>query len=103
MKKSGKTNRAKPTDTSSMSSFFYCAVIFQWFGWFDLFERIKGFNSEVSYHFSQGFDKDTVSFHTLKFELTRELIIEAIGIVGDGELWFKKIPFTFNPKDFLFP
>ena len=47
--------------------------------------------------------KNIVSFDTLKFELTRELIKEATGIVVDGELWFKKIPFTFNSKDFLLP
>ena len=57
----------------------------------------------LPYRFAQGFDKNTVSFDTVKFELTRELIEEATGIAGDGELWFKKIPFTFNPKDFLFP
>ena len=77
--------------------------MFQRAGWFDFFQRINGFNPEVSYWFAQGFDKNTVSFDTLKFELTKELIEEAIGIAGDGELWFKKIPFTFNSKYFLFP
>ena len=57
----------------------------------------------MSYHFAQGFDKDTVSFDTLKFELIEELIVEAIGIASHGELWFKKIPFTFNPKYFMLP
>ena len=77
--------------------------MFQRAGWFNYFERIYGFNPEVSYRFTQGFDKDMVSFDTLKFELTEELITEAIGIASAGELWFKKIPFTFNPKDFLLP
>ena len=57
----------------------------------------------MSYHFAQGFAKDIVSFDTLKFELTKELIAEATGIASDGELWFKKIAFTFHPKDFLSP
>ena len=77
--------------------------MFQRAGWFDFFQRINGFNLEVSYQFAQGFDKDTVLFDTVKFELTRELITEATCIAGDGEIWFKKIPFTFNPKDFLLP
>ena len=70
---------------------------------FDFFERIKGFNPEVSYRFAQGFDKDTVTFDTLKFELTKELILEAACIVNDREMWFKKIPFTFSLKYFLLP
>ena len=42
MGKGGKTNRVEPTDTSWMSSFLDCAVMFQRVGWFDFFERIKG-------------------------------------------------------------
>ena len=101
MGKGGKINRSKPTDTRWMSSFPDCAVMFQRDGWFDFFERIKGFNPKVSYRFAQGFDKDTVTFDTLKFVLTTELISEGTGIANDGEMWFKKIPFTFIPKDFL--
>ena len=101
MKKSGKTNRVEPMDTSWAEEFPECATIFQRAGWFDFFKKINGFNLELSYIFAQGFDKNIVSFDTLTFELTRELIEEAIGIAGDGELWFKKIPFTFNSKDFL--
>ena len=103
MKKSGKTNRVEPMDTSWAEIFPDCAVIFQRAGWFDFFHRINGFNLELSYIFAQGFDKNIVSFDTLKFELTREVTEEATGIAGDGELWFKKIPFTFNSKDFLLP
>ena len=51
-----------------------CATLFQKAGWFNFFKRIKGFNTEVSYRFSQGFVKDTVTFDTLKFELTDKLI-----------------------------
>ena len=103
MKKSGKTNRVDPMDTSWAEEFPECAAIFQRVGWFDFFKRINGFNLELSYKFAQGFDKNTVSFDTLKFELTRELIEEATDIAGDGEIWFNKIPFTFNSKDLLFP
>ena len=58
---------------------------------------------ELSYRFAQGLDKNTVAIETLNFKLTRELIEEATGIAAAGELWFKKVPFTFNSKDFLFP
>ena len=90
-------------DTNWAEEFPECATIFQRAGWFDFFQRINGFNLELSYRFAQGFDKNTVSFDTLKFELTRVLIEEATGIAVEGELWFKKIPFSFNSKYFLLP
>ena len=37
-----------------------------------------------------------VTFDTLKFKLTRELLAEATGILDEGEHWFKKVPFTFD-------
>ena len=103
MKKSGKTNRFEPTDTSWENEFPDCATLFKRVGWFTFFERITGFNPEPSYRFAQGFNNDTVTFDTLKFELTEELIAEAIGISREGEMWFKKIPFIFNTKDFMLP
>ena len=103
MKKSGKTNRFEPTDTSWENEFFDCGVFFKLLGWFTFFERITSFNPEVSYRFSLGFMKDMVTFDTLKFELTEELIAKATDILRDGEMWFKKIPFSFNPKDFCLP
>ena len=47
------------------------------------------------------FINDTVTFDTLKFDLTEDLIVEATSVSRDGELWFKKIPFSFDPSDFL--
>ena len=103
MKKSGKTNIFEPIDTSWENDFPECVALFKRAGWFSFFERIIGFNPKVSYRFAQGFIKDTVTFDTLKFELTEELIAEHRGVSRDGELWFKKIPFIFNPKDFPLP
>ena len=70
MKKRKKTNRVEPTDTSWENSFPNYATLFQRAGWFNYFDRINGFNPEVSYCFAQSFDRDTVLFDTLKFELT---------------------------------
>ena len=44
MKKSNKTNRVEPTNTSWEESFRDCAAMFQRAGWFDLFHKINGFN-----------------------------------------------------------
>ena len=48
-------------------------------------------------------DKDVVSFDTLKFNLTRELLAEATWILDEGEFWFKKVPFTFDAQRYLLP
>ena len=67
------------------------------------FENIEGYHSEVSYKFSQCLDKDIVSFDTLKFKLTRELLAEATGILDEGEFRFKKVPFTFDSQRYFLP
>ena len=103
MKNSSKTNRVEPMDTSWAEEFPECAANFQRAGWLFFFQRINGLNLEFSYRFAQGLDKKIVSLETLKFKLTREIIEEATGIAGEGEFWFKKIPFTFNSKYFLLP
>ena len=45
------------------------------------FEKIEGYHSKVSYKFAQCLDKDVLSFDTLKFKLTKELLAEATGIL----------------------
>ena len=77
MKKSGKTNRYEPTDMSWENDFPECATLFKREGWFNFFEKITSFYLQVSYRFAQNFIKDTITFDTLKFELTKELIDEA--------------------------
>ena len=96
MKKSGKTNRVKPSDMSWAQNFPDCARLFSEAGWLNYFEKIDGHHIEVSYKFAQGLDKDIVIFDTLKIELTREIIAEATCIRHEGEYWFKKVPFVFN-------
>ena len=101
MKKSGKTNRAEPSDLGWMNNFPQCAQLFSDAGWLTFFKKIEGYHAEVSYKFSQCLDKDIVSFDTLHFKLTKELIAEATWILNEGELWFNKVPFTFNAQKYL--
>ena len=103
MGKSGRINRYEPTDTSWAIKFPECAELFRTLGWFNFFEKITGFNPEVSHHFAQNFINENITFNTLRFEVTEDLISEAIGVPTDGESWFKKIPFSFDPNDFLLP
>ena len=102
MKKSGKTNRVEPSDLSLVQKFPNCAQLFAEVGWLVFFEKIEGYHSKVSYKFAQCLDKDVVSFDTLKFKLTRELLAEAIRILDEGEFWFKKVPFTFDAQRYCF-
>ena len=48
MKKSGKTNRAEPTDLSWVKNFPECAQLFSNAGWLMFFEKIEGYHAEVS-------------------------------------------------------
>ena len=91
MKRSGKTNRDEASDMAWDKFFPECAKLFQKAGWFEYFEKIDGYHSEVSYGFSQGLEKYTVLFNTLKIELNRELIVEATGLVDEGEFWFNQV------------
>ena len=95
MKRSGKTNREEPSDVNRVQTFPNCAKLFVEAGWLVFFERIEGYHSEVSYKFAQYLDKYMVSFDTLKFKLTRELLAEETRITDEGEFWFKKVPFHF--------
>ena len=88
MKRSGKTNRAEPSDMSQVQTFLDYARLFLEAGWLSFFERIDGYHTKVSHKFAQCLDKDIVTFDTLKFQLTRELIAEATGIPDEGEYWF---------------
>ena len=92
-------NRAEPSEITWAKTFPKCTKLFQEAGWFQYFEKIDGYHSDVTYGFSQGLEKDTVLLNTLKIELTRELIAEAIGIDDEGEFWFKKVPFAFNSEN----
>ena len=81
MKRSGKTNRAEPLDMTWDHTFLDCTRLFLEVGWLSFFERIDGYHSKVSYKFAQCLDKDMVTFDTLKFKLTRELLAKATGIL----------------------
>ena len=52
MGKSGKINRAEPTDVRWIEKFLGCVKLFQRVGWLDFLKRING-KTEVSYKFAQ--------------------------------------------------
>ena len=103
MRKSGKINRFKPTDTSWAMEFLECVDLFRAASWIVFFNRITGCNAKVSHYFTQNIINGVVTFKTLKFKLIEGLVSEATGIPMDGESWFKKTSFNFILDDFLFP
>ena len=64
MKRSGKTNRAEPSNMSWVQAFPDCARLFSEAGWLNYFEKIDGHHTKVSYKCAQGLDKDIVTFDT---------------------------------------
>ena len=98
MKRSGKTNRAEPTELNWIDKFPGCAELFEDAGWLNFFKKIDGYNVEVSHRFAQCYNKDIVSFDTLKFKLTIDLVAEATGVNNEGEFWFKKCHLLSMPK-----
>ena len=77
MGKSGKTNRAEPTELKWIDQFLGCAELFQNAGWLDFFKKIDGYNTEFCNKFVQFYNQYMVVFDTLKFKLTVELVAEA--------------------------
>ena len=80
MKKSGKTNRAEPTELNWIDKIPGSAELFENAGWLNFFKKIDGYNIKVSHKFAQCYNKDIVSVDTLKFKLTTDLVAEATGV-----------------------
>ena len=74
MGKSGKTNKAEPTELKWIDQFPGCVELFQNAVWLDFFKKIDSYKTDVSYKFSQCYNQDMVVFDTLKFKLTVELV-----------------------------
>ena len=70
-------------------------------GWFSFFNKIKGYNVEVTQQFSCKFIGSYVDFKSLSFEVSEASIAVAVGFSIEGNQWFKKFPFEVNLNMFL--
>ena len=77
MGKSGKINRAEPSDLTWVKKLPDCADMFEQAGWLSFFKKIDGFNSKVSCRFAKALKEDMIIMDALRFKLTVELISEA--------------------------
>ena len=72
-------------------------------GWYSFFERIRGFNVEVSLEFARNFAGTQVNFVSMSFEFSEALIAEVTRLSIEGDQWFRKFPFEVDLNLFLLP
>ena len=72
-------------------------------GWFTFFEKITGYNVEVSREFAKKFIGTGIGFYSIIFEVSETSIAKAIGLSVDGDRWFKKFPFEVDMNLFILP
>ena len=80
-------------DCHFILSLLICLSLFFYLLW-----KIFGF-----YQFPKSYNEDMIVFDTLRFKLNVELIPQATWVRNEGEMWFKKLPFTFNAQRYLLP
>ena len=78
-----------------------CIKIFMNTSWYLFFERIIGFNVEVSLEFTRNFRGTHVNFASMRFEVLEASIIEATWFSTKGDRWLKKFPFEVDLNLFL--
>ena len=67
-------------------------------GYHYLFERVRGYNVEVTKYFSKNYVGSSIKLQTLGFELNEGLIAEATRFPIEGERWFKNNMFKIMWK-----
>ena len=72
-------------------------------GWFSLFEKVSGYNVELTKYFSKNYTNSSVNFQTLNFKVNKGSIVEAMRLPIEGERWFKKHLFEVDLSMYLFP
>ena len=65
MKKGGKLCRLEPVNTKRAEDFLDCAELFRRPSWFSFFEKIIGYNMEVTRSFVQNCSNSVFEFQTI--------------------------------------
>ena len=101
-KNSGKLCRFEPVNLKWVEEFSQCAKMLIDAGWYS-FERVGGYNVEVTKSFAKNYTGSSINFQTLSFELNEGLIAEATWLPVEGERWFKKHMFEVDLSLYLLP
>ena len=72
-------------------------------GWYVMFEKIAEHHIGVTKAFCESFDGSRVQVGGLEFTVSKESISHAIGIVPEGERWYKRQTINEDYSQFLLP
>ena len=80
-----------------------CAKMLVDMGWFSFFERVRGYNVEVTKYFSTNYTNSYINIQTMNFKVNEGSIVEEIGLPVEGERWFKNHLFEVDLSLYLLP
>ena len=58
--------------------------------WFSFCEKLQGYNTQVTWAFIKNYKEVVLHLKNLKAMVNEESIAEAIGVLAQGERWFKQ-------------
>jgi hypothetical protein len=94
--------RYEPTNTTQVRRNPEVWKIFQNAGWDVYFERLQGFDADITAEFAQNLDGHSSMVRGLKIRVTEETIATASGLPISGQRWFvRKTPLPEFPELFL--
>ena len=59
-------------------------------GWFKFCEKLQGYHSQVTMLFIKNYRDEKVQLESLTVRVNEDSIAEAIGVLAQGEKWFKQ-------------
>ena len=87
---SGHFLRIEPSDVEWMQKFPSALKKFKEIGWYVMFEKIAEHHIGVTKYFCESFDGSRVQVGGLEFTISEESISHPIGIIPEGERWYKR-------------
>jgi len=85
--------RTEPVGTKYLEGYPQSKEMLQQAGWLQFLEKFNGFHKEVTKTFARSFKGAEVEVGDIKFTVTGAFIAEAIGLLRQGEKWFKNREF----------
>ena len=87
---SGHNLRTEPSNIEWMQKLPQALETVKKMGWYNMFERITEHHVEVTKAFCQVFNGSRVRIGGLSFIVIEETISHAIGVLQEGETWYKR-------------
>ena len=100
---SGHLLRIEPSNVKWMHKFLLALERVKKIGWYNMFKRIAEHHVEVTKAFFQSFNGSRVRIGGLSFIVTEETISHAIGVLLEGERWYKRQTIHEYYSQYLLP